>query len=91
MKYTKIATKIQNGHGMHQNGNKIPTDHEIFMGTTFSILCKAFRKIPKFCYENIPLGNSGANPTIASYNASVVNFYNATSSLARFKNKNIFF
>jgi hypothetical protein len=30
-----------------------------------------------------------ANPTIASYNASVVNFYNATGSLARFKN--IFF
>jgi hypothetical protein len=33
----------------------------------------------------------GANPTIASYNASVVNFYNATGSLARFKNKNILF
>jgi hypothetical protein len=25
----------------------------------------------------------GANPTIASYNASVVNFYNATGSLGR--------
>jgi hypothetical protein len=33
----------------------------------------------------------GANPTIASYNASVVNFYNATGSLARFENTNIFF
>jgi hypothetical protein len=33
---------------------------------------------------------SGANPTIASYNASVVNFYNATDSLACFENK-IFF
>jgi hypothetical protein len=33
---------------------------------------------------------SGANPTIASYNASVVNFYNATGSLARFE-KNIIF
>jgi hypothetical protein len=33
----------------------------------------------------------GANPTIASYNASVVNFYNATGSLARFENKNIIF
>jgi hypothetical protein len=31
----------------------------------------------------------GANPTIASYNASVVNFCNATCSLARFENKNI--
>jgi hypothetical protein len=35
--------------------------------------------------------NPGANPTIASYNASVVNFYNATGSLARFENKNIIF
>jgi hypothetical protein len=34
---------------------------------------------------------TGANPTIASYNASVVNFYNATDNLARFENKNIFF
>jgi hypothetical protein len=34
---------------------------------------------------------SGANPTIASYNASVVNFYNATHSLARFENTNIIF
>jgi hypothetical protein len=33
----------------------------------------------------------GANPTIASYNASVVNFYNAMGSLARFENKNIIF
>jgi hypothetical protein len=39
------------------------------------------------CSENIP----GANPTIASYNASVVNFYYATGSLARFENKNILF
>jgi hypothetical protein len=29
----------------------------------------------------------GANPTIASYNASVVNFYNATGSLACFLEK----
>jgi hypothetical protein len=33
----------------------------------------------------------GANPTIASYNASVVNFYNATDNLARFESKNILF
>jgi hypothetical protein len=31
----------------------------------------------------------GANPTIASYNASVIKFYNATGSLARFENKKI--
>jgi hypothetical protein len=33
----------------------------------------------------------GSNPTTSIYNASVVNFYNATGSLARFENKNIFF
>jgi hypothetical protein len=33
----------------------------------------------------------GVNPTIASYNASVVNFYNATGSLALLENKNILF
>jgi hypothetical protein len=33
----------------------------------------------------------GANPTNVSYNASVVNIYNATSSPVRFYNKNIFF
>jgi hypothetical protein len=33
----------------------------------------------------------GANPKITSYNASVVNFYNATGSLARFENINILF
>jgi hypothetical protein len=33
--------------------------------------------------------NSGANPTIVYYNASAVNFYNATGSLARFESKNI--
>jgi hypothetical protein len=30
---------------------------------------------------------TGANPTIASYNASIVNFYNATGSLARIENE----
>jgi hypothetical protein len=30
---------------------------------------------------------SGANPTIASYNDSVVNFYNATGRLAHFEKK----
>jgi hypothetical protein len=31
----------------------------------------------------------GPNPTTLIYNASLVNFYNATGSLARFENKNI--
>jgi hypothetical protein len=38
-----------------------------------------------------PAGLPGPNPTIASNNASVVNFYNATGSIVRFINKNIFF
>jgi hypothetical protein len=33
----------------------------------------------------------GADPTIASYNASAVKIYNAACSLVRFENKNIFF
>jgi hypothetical protein len=33
----------------------------------------------------------GANPTIVSYNARDVKFYNATSSLARFESIIIFF
>jgi hypothetical protein len=36
-------------------------------------------------------GHPGANPTILSYNASVVNFYNATGSPEHFENKNIIF
>jgi hypothetical protein len=32
----------------------------------------------------------GANPTIASYNASVEKIYNATNSMARFYNNNYF-
>jgi hypothetical protein len=35
--------------------------------------------------------NPGANPTIAIYNAVVVKIYNATSSLACFESKSIFF
>jgi hypothetical protein len=38
-----------------------------------------------------PFRKPGANPTIANYNASVVNFYDATGSLVRFLKKNIFF
>jgi hypothetical protein len=33
---------------------------------------------------------SGANPTIASYNASVVKIYSAVNSMARFQIKNYF-
>jgi hypothetical protein len=34
---------------------------------------------------------SGANPTIASYNASAVKIYNAMCGLVRFENKTILF
>jgi hypothetical protein len=34
---------------------------------------------------------SGANPTIVSYNASAVKIYNDPSSLARLENNNIIF
>jgi hypothetical protein len=45
------------------------------------------------CSQNVDIIglHAGANPTIVIYNASVVNFYNATGSLARFENKNILF
>jgi hypothetical protein len=43
--------------------------------------CKIITRLLFFLGEN-----SGANPTIASDNASVVNFYNATGSLARSDN-----
>jgi hypothetical protein len=42
-------------------------------------------------FEQLFSSQPGANPTIASYSASVVNFYNATGSLVRFINKNTFF
>jgi hypothetical protein len=55
-----------------------------------------FTKIGILGTKNKPSGNPApatclANYTIASYNASVVNFYDATGSLARFENKNIIF
>jgi hypothetical protein len=63
-------------------------------------ISQKYRKFPKSNFDNIlnPTQVSkepsivtglvpGVNPTIASYNASVVNSYNATGSLARFENK----
>jgi hypothetical protein len=42
----------------------------------------------QLCFQNYPVAASwvkrGANPTIASYNASVVKSYNATNSIVRF-------
>jgi hypothetical protein len=44
-----------------------------------------------FWYGNITFGDPGLNPKTSIYNASVVNFYNDTGSLARFENKNTLF
>jgi hypothetical protein len=41
--------------------------------------------------QAVNLCRAGANPTIASYNASAVKIYNATSSLVRFENKIFYF
>jgi hypothetical protein len=49
--------------------------------------CNIFTKLEFVCV--LVKLKPGANPTIASYNASVVNVYNATGSLACFENKNI--
>jgi hypothetical protein len=48
---------------------------------------KTFWKAHALCEEGLP----GTNPTIVSYNASVVKIYNATNSIARFQNENHFF
>jgi hypothetical protein len=48
------------------------------------------RNMPDFADVTSP-PSGAANPTIASYNASVVIFYNVIGSLARFENKNILF
>jgi hypothetical protein len=55
----------------------------------FSLLCFIYVYAYVLNFQCI-LQLSKANPTIASYNASIVNFYNAMGSLARFENKNIF-
>jgi hypothetical protein len=45
--------------------------------------------IRKFWLIGYKKSTSGANPTTPNYSASIVKIYNATSSLVRFKNKNI--
>jgi hypothetical protein len=43
------------------------------------------------CRTGVDFTNPGADPTIASYNASTVKFYYSASSLVRFENNNVFF
>jgi hypothetical protein len=62
----------------------IKTDHEVSRDKVPNFHTRKFLK------KHLSLKNSfqtGANPTIASYNASVVKIYNASSSLVRFKTK----
>jgi hypothetical protein len=58
------------------------TPHEL-------VRLRSDRYLTRLCLRKFSLKkheiHPGANPTIASYNASVVNFYNATGSLARFE------
>jgi hypothetical protein len=60
---------------------------------TFFTLAENSLTLSTFLWGIMSLGkhNPGANPTIASYNASAVKIYNASGSLARFENRNIFF
>jgi hypothetical protein len=48
------------------------------------------KKEPNMFQKLHNLELSGANPTIVSYNTSVVKIYNATSSLVRFGDKKLF-
>jgi hypothetical protein len=64
-----------------------PISHFVEIIFKRAVLANTEPSFRTFFRKKIP----GANPTIASYNASVVNFYNATGSLARFENKNIIF
>jgi hypothetical protein len=57
-----------------------------FLITTLHRSCAQYSSAQSLVLQS----NSGANPTIASHNASVVNFYNATDNLVRFK-KHILF
>jgi hypothetical protein len=38
---------------------------------------------------NLNFAQSGANPTVVRYNASVVKIYNTTNSLVHFESKNV--
>jgi hypothetical protein len=60
-------------------------------GTIKSVTKMQKKRKVRNTVQNAKCPKPGANPTIVIYNASIVNFYNATDSLARFKNKNILF
>jgi hypothetical protein len=49
------------------------------------------RSDPLLCYQHYMKPSTGANPTVMSYNASVVKICVAMSSLERFESDNIFF
>jgi hypothetical protein len=47
------------------------------------------KNVLPYCTDGVVVVNSGANPTIASYNAGVVKNYNSACILARFENRNV--
>jgi hypothetical protein len=63
-------------------------DHNIVFWENANFFAENWQKSQKIV---IITSTPGTNPTTAIHNAGVVNFYNATSSLARFENKNILF
>jgi hypothetical protein len=76
----------------------VQTNLDLFLKKSLHLLAKVLHLSLTFISEkNYFIASTletpwpGANPTIASYNTSFVQKYNATSSLARFKDKNIFF
>jgi hypothetical protein len=57
----------------------------------FSFSDKGAGLVKPTLFSYLQCSAPGANPTIASYNANVVKFYNTAGSLAHFENKNIIF
>jgi hypothetical protein len=77
--------------GQFLNSVSILLDEFALANMTETKMCVIKKVVPCSKSLNFWKLGPGANPTIASYNASVVNFYNATGSLAHFVNKNIIF
>jgi hypothetical protein len=85
--------KLQNGGHWSKNQSSIEVDDKsssflfsVSSGNGWDTVSeKNLQHYPEIKENNlIP----GANPTTVSYNASALKNYNATSSLARFENKN---
>jgi hypothetical protein len=66
-------------------------DVDILTGGKLDVVMRAsYVRLRRHSRTNCPVRWPGANPTIASYNASVVKIYSAVNSMARFRLKIIF-